>query len=69
MKYLECKHTHLWNDLPQEERHRLMPYMMEAQILHIQQTKQKAIEAHNIFLQSCDAQINNLMVMVEMSDE
>jgi hypothetical protein len=60
MKYKERNHTHLWNDLSWEERHQLMPYMLESQILHIQQTMQKAIEAHNKFLQSCNDQINNI---------
>ncbi len=38
--------THLWNDLPYEERERMMPYMIESQKLHLWQCKKKAIEAH-----------------------
>jgi len=46
MKTPPKKHINLWNDLPEAERHRLMPNMMETQILHIWQCKQKAIAAH-----------------------
>lgn len=42
--------THLWNDLPEEERKRLLPFLMEKQILHIWQVKQKAIANHKRFL-------------------
>ena len=39
-------HSNLWNDLPIEERTRLMPHALESQLLHIWQCKQKAISAH-----------------------
>lgn len=32
-------HIHLWNDVLASERERLMPHMMESQILHIEQCK------------------------------
>lgn len=47
-------HTHLWNDLPFEERKRLMPHAMESQILHIWQCKQKAIDAHKAHMKQLD---------------
>ena len=52
--------THLWNDLPLDERLRLMPYMIESQILHIWQCKQKAITAHKIYMKELDDQMENL---------
>lgn len=54
------KHTHLWNDLPQAERKRLMPYMIEIQIRHITQCKIKAITAHRAHLKALDDQIKNM---------
>lgn len=52
--------SHLWNDLPFEERKRLMPYMLEAQILHVWQCKEKAIKAHKRHLQGLNDLIGNL---------
>ena len=46
--------SHLWNDLPFEERKRLMPYAMECQLRHIWQCKQKAIEAHKRHMKELD---------------
>ena len=54
------KHTHLWNDLPQAERNRLMPYMIELQIRHVMQCKTKAIAAHRAHLKALDEQIKNM---------
>lgn len=52
--------THLWNDMPYEERSRLMPYMIESQKLHIIQTRHKAIEAHERYLRDVEAWLKNL---------
>jgi len=52
--------TSLWNDLPFDERKRLMPHMIESQKLHIWQCKQKAIEAHNRHMREIDAWLKNL---------
>lgn len=49
--------NHLWNDLPFEERMRLMPHMLEMQKLHVWQCKQKAITAHKSHMK----QLNDLM--------
>lgn len=54
------EHTHLWNDLPREERQRLMPYMIENQWLHIWQVKQKAIAAHKKHMKELDDWMKNL---------
>lgn len=54
------KHTHLWNDLPQAERKRLLPYLIESQIGHILQCKNKAIDAHRVHLKALDEQIKNM---------
>jgi len=51
---------YLWNDLPIEERKRLMPHMVEAQKLHIWQCKQKAILAHRKHMKELDAWLKSL---------
>ena len=53
-------HGHLWNGLPDDERKRLMPYMVEAQQLHIWQCKQKAIAAHKKHMAELDEWMANL---------
>tara|TARA_R100000544_G_C2225835_1_gene60614 strand:+ start:2533 stop:2736 length:204 start_codon:yes stop_codon:yes gene_type:complete len=53
-------YSHLWNDLPKEQRVKLMPHMIESQIMHIEQTKLKAIRHHKAFLDDCNSQIKNL---------
>ena len=53
-------YSHLWSDLPKEQRIKLMPHMLESQIMHIEQTKLKAIRHHKAFLDDCNAQIKNL---------
>lgn len=52
--------THLWNDLPFEERSRLMPYMVQSQKLQIWQVKQKAIAAHKKHMRELDDWMANL---------
>ena len=54
------KFNHLWNDLPKEERHRLMPYQIETQILHTIQSKNRAVRAHGKFLKETNDLIKNL---------
>jgi len=51
---------HLWNNLPIDERKRLMPHMVEAQKLHIWQCKQKAIAAHKKHMRELDDWLSNL---------
>ena len=46
--------THLWNDLSFEERKRMMPYMLENQLLHIYQCKEKAVAAHKSHMKVLD---------------
>ena len=60
MKAPPKNHTHLWNDLPESERHRLMPSMMETQLLHIWQCKQKAIAAHKKHMKELDDWMENI---------
>jgi len=60
MKTPPKNYTHLWNDLPIDERARLMPYAMESQILHIWQCKQKAIEAHDRHMKVLDDWMENI---------
>jgi len=54
------KYNHLWNDLPEAERERLMPHMLESQILHIEQCKQKAVNAHRKHMKELNDQIKNI---------
>lgn len=54
------EYSEIWNSLPKEERLRLMPHMIESQIIHIEQTKLKAIRHHKKFLDDCNDQIKNL---------
>ena len=54
------KHTHLWNDLPIEERKRMMPHMVESQWLHIWQVKQTAIAAHKRHMKELNDWMKNL---------
>lgn len=58
MNYYEI--NQLWNDLPSEERKRLMPFMITSQILHINQCKDKAIWAHKKYIKELDDWISNL---------
>lgn len=51
---------HLWNDLPLDDRKKLMPHMIEAQKLHIWQCKQKAIRAHRSHMEELDTWMSNL---------
>lgn len=52
--------SHLWNDLPIEERKRLMPHAMESQILHLEQSKLHVIRAHKKCMADFNDQIKNI---------
>jgi hypothetical protein len=52
--------NHLWNDLPDEERKRLMPHMIESQVLHIEQCKAHAVVAHKRYMKELNDWANNL---------
>ena len=54
MKAPPNNHANLWNDMSKEERERLMPHVMESQLLHIWQCKQKAISAHKRHMAELD---------------
>ena len=56
----ERAHTHLWNDMPFEERERLMPYMIECQILHLEQAKIQIKRGHRRTMDSINSHIRNL---------
>lgn len=60
MKTREYKYTDLWNDLPDEERHRLNFHAIEQQILHIEQAKSVLIRNHKKALKEFNDQIKNL---------
>lgn len=61
MKQPPNNHDHLWNDLPQDERHRLMPHMIEAQILHLWQTRNMIERGHDRTMKELNDQIKNLL--------
>ncbi len=52
--------THLWNDLPKEERVRLMPYAIESQVRHVLQTRNILVRGHARTLAEIDQHIRNL---------
>ncbi len=56
---IQKDHVHLWNDLPSDERSRLMPYMIENQITIIEQQKVKAVRAHKRHMKEIDDHIKN----------
>ncbi len=60
MQWPQNNFSHLWNDLPIEERKRLMPHAIESQRLHILQCKKKAIDAHKRHMKDLDDWIANL---------
>lgn len=60
MKTPPSRYTHLWNDMLESERGRLMPHAMEMQILHIWQCKQKAIAAHKKHMKELDDWMENI---------
>ena len=49
-----------WNRLPKEDRKRLMPCMIEAQILHIKQCKLKAEATHKAHMRELNSWLWNL---------
>lgn len=53
-------HTHLWNGMPFEERSRLMPYMIEGHIRHLEQARTLAVRAHRRHLLEIDDWITDL---------
>lgn len=53
-------HAHLWNNLPFEERSRLMPYMIQTHIRHLEQARALAVRAHRRQLREIDDWIANL---------
>ena len=53
------EHNHLFSEMPVEERKRLMPYMIETQILHLQQARSMIVAAHKAELRKLDDWIAN----------
>ena len=56
--------NYLWNELPKAERIRLMPHMIEQQVLHMLQCKAKAVRAHNLYIGEIDDQVLNLQKLL-----
>lgn len=54
---LTNEHTHLWNDLPDEERSRLLPYLLQSEINIMKQIRAKAVKHHEAQLAEIDARI------------
>lgn len=57
---MKFNYDHLWNELPDDERKRLMPHMIEAQIFHYEQCKHKAIKRHKDLMMDYSQHIMNL---------
>jgi hypothetical protein len=53
------KYSHLWNDLPIEVRKRLMPCLIESQILHLRQARELIVHHHAEELRELDSWIKN----------
>jgi hypothetical protein len=60
MRDVPFANTHLWNDLPFDERKRLHPYMVETHILHLEQMRTLMVAHHTKALAELDRQIENL---------
>ena len=60
MREVPRDHTHLWNNLPAEERKRLHPYQIETQILCLEQARAALVRGHNETLSSLDNWITEL---------
>lgn len=58
-----------WNDLPFDERTRLHPMMIEAQILHLEQAKAAIIKQHKAALHEFDAWIANCRIWLKRAEE
>lgn len=52
--------SYLWNDLPQEERARLMPHCLEMHILYLLQAKEKAIRHHKAHMEDINRHIRSI---------
>lgn len=52
-------HSHLWNDLPFEERKRLMPYQIQNHILHLEQAREFAVRSHKRHMKELEDWIAN----------
>ena len=60
MKLPPIDHTNLWNDMPMEERLRLLPYVRELQLHVIMNCKQQAIRAHEAHIRGLDDWMDNI---------
>lgn len=58
--YVRGRVMSLWNKLPLEERLKLIPYQIEAQILHLEQAKALAVRSHRGHIAELNDWINNL---------
>lgn len=52
--------SHLWNDMPFDERLRLMPFEIESQIRHLKGARAIIVSGHNQTLAKMDKWIANL---------
>ena len=57
---MKFKYTHLLNDMPKEERERLIPYEMEKHILHLEQAKIVMVRNHKRMIREMDDWIKNI---------
>ena len=52
--------SYLWNDLTSEQRTSLMPYEIQTHILHLEQSKAKAVESHKKLMRDFNSHIASL---------
>lgn len=57
---MNTNYSHLWNDMPVEERKRLMPHSIQTHIQHLRQAKALAVRAHRRHMQEINDWIANL---------
>lgn len=62
-------HSQLWNNLPFEERTRLMPLMIQNQIRHMEQARALAVRAHRKHMREIDDWIANLKADLAKEEE
>ncbi len=54
------EYSHRFNDLSYDERQKLIPYLIESQILHVKNCKFKALVAHRKLMDDYDKHINSM---------
>ena len=59
----------IFNELPLQEREKLMPFLISEQIIHYEQCKMKAIKSHKALISDYNSHINNLKTELKKSQK